>query len=94
MLSLARALLARPRVLLIDEPSLGLAPLVARDIIALIGRLRTEWGLAMLLVEQNARLALDIADRGYILQSGRVIVSGSAAELREGDVLRASYLGG
>jgi branched-chain amino acid transport system ATP-binding protein len=93
MLALARALLSRPRLLLIDEPSLGLAPMIARDIIALIGRLRTDWGLAVLLVEQNARLALDIADRGYILQSGRVIASGSAAELREGDVLRASYLG-
>jgi len=93
MLALARALLSRPRLLLIDEPSLGLAPMIARDIITLIGRLRTEWGLAVLLVEQNARLALDIADRGYILQSGRVIASGSAAELREGDILRASYLG-
>lgn len=93
MLSLARALLSRPRLLLIDEPSLGLAPMVARDIVALIGRLRAEWGLAVLLVEQNARLALDVADRGYVLQSGRVIASGTAAELREGDLLRASYLG-
>jgi branched-chain amino acid transport system ATP-binding protein len=93
MLALARALLSRPRLLLIDEPSLGLAPLVARDILALIGRLRTEWSLAVLLVEQNARLALDIADRAYVLQSGRVVASGTAVELLAGDVLRSSYLG-
>jgi branched-chain amino acid transport system ATP-binding protein len=93
MLALARGLLSRPRLLLIDEPSLGLAPMVARDIISLIGRLRTEWSLAVLLVEQNARLALDIADRAYVLQSGRVIASGTASELREGDLLRSSYLG-
>jgi branched-chain amino acid transport system ATP-binding protein len=93
MLALARGLLSRPRLLLIDEPSLGLAPLVARDLISLIGRLRTEWSLAVLLVEQNASLALGIADRAYVLQSGRVIASGSAFELREGDLLRSSYLG-
>jgi branched-chain amino acid transport system ATP-binding protein len=93
MLALARALLARPRLLMIDEPSLGLAPMVARDIIALIGRLRTEWSLAVLLVEQNARLALDVADRAYVLQSGRVITSGTASELRKSDLLRSSYLG-
>jgi branched-chain amino acid transport system ATP-binding protein len=93
MLAIARALLSRPKLLLVDEPSLGLAPMVARDIVRVIGRLREEWRLAVLLVEQNAALALDIADRGYVLQSGRVMLAGSAAELRAGDMLRASYFG-
>jgi branched-chain amino acid transport system ATP-binding protein len=94
MLALARALLSRPRLLLVDEPSLGLAPLVAQEIVRLIGRLRREWRLAVLLVEQNAALALGIADRAYVLRSGRMIVAGAAAELRAGDRLRALYLGG
>ena len=94
MLAIARALLSRPRLLLVDEPSLGLAPMVARDIVRMIGRLREEWRLAVLLVEQNAALALEIADRGYVLQSGRVLAEGPAAQLRAGDVLRASYFGG
>ncbi len=93
MLAIARALLSRPRLLLIDEPSLGLAPRLAHDLIRIVGRLREEWRLSVLLVEQNAALALGVADRGYVLQSGRVIASGSAAELRAGDLLRASYLG-
>jgi branched-chain amino acid transport system ATP-binding protein len=93
MLAIARALLSRPKLLLVDEPSLGLAPMVARDIVRVIGRLREEWRLAVLLVEQNAALALDIADRAYVLQSGRLMLEGPAAELRAGDVLRASYFG-
>jgi branched-chain amino acid transport system ATP-binding protein len=93
MLAIGRALLSRPRLLLIDEPSLGLAPRLAQDIIRIIGRLRTEWRLAVLLVEQNAALALSVADRGYVLQSGRVIAAGVSSELRGGDLLRASYLG-
>jgi branched-chain amino acid transport system ATP-binding protein len=94
MLAIARALLSRPKLLLIDEPSLGLAPMVARDIVRIIGRLREEWRLAVLLVEQNASLALEIADRAYVLQSGRVMAEGPAAQLRAGDILRASYFGG
>jgi branched-chain amino acid transport system ATP-binding protein len=94
MLAVARALLSRPKLLLVDEPSLGLAPMVARDIVRMIGRLREEWRLAVLLVEQNAALALEIADRGYVLQSGRVMAEGQASQLRAGDVLRASYFGG
>ncbi len=92
MLAIGRALMARPRLLLLDEPSLGLAPLVLEDILATLNRLRVE-GLTILLVEQNARAALKVADRAYVLETGRIILSGTAQDLlRDRQVTRA-YLG-
>ena len=93
MLSIGRALMARPRVLLLDEPSLGLAPIVTAQIMQLISTLATERGLAVLLVEQNARSALSIADRGVVLNLGRVVAAGTAEELAADEGLQSAYLG-
>ena len=92
MLAIARALMSRPKLLLLDEPSMGLAPRVVVDIFYTISRLRHE-GLTILVVEQNARAALKIADRGYVLETGRVILQGSAAELLEDHDVKRAYLG-
>jgi ABC-type branched-subunit amino acid transport system ATPase component/ABC-type branched-subunit amino acid transport system permease subunit len=92
MLAIARALMARPRLLLLDEPSLGLAPRLVAEVLAALARLRDE-GLTILLVEQMAESALDIADRGYVLERGRIVLSGSAAELRRDDRVARAYLG-
>jgi branched-chain amino acid transport system ATP-binding protein len=93
MLALARALMLRPRLLMLDEPSLGLAPIVVRDLFAIVAKLNEEEGLAVLVVEQNAKLALDLAARAYVLESGRVAVEGTSGELREHEDVRRSYLG-
>jgi branched-chain amino acid transport system ATP-binding protein len=93
MLSIGRALMAQPRVLLLDEPSLGLAPIVTAQIMQLIRTLAAERGLAVLLVEQNARSALSIADRGIVLNLGRVVADDAAATLAADDDLRQAYLG-
>jgi branched-chain amino acid transport system ATP-binding protein len=93
MLSIGRALMAKPRVLLLDEPSLGLAPIVTAQIMQLIRTLSSERGLAVLLVEQNARSALSIADRGVVLNLGRVVAADDAAALAADDDLRHAYLG-
>jgi|SRR5450631_272639 branched-chain amino acid transport system ATP-binding protein len=93
MLAIGRALLGRPRVLLLDEPSLGLAPLVVRDLFVSLARLQSEWGLSLLLAEQNARLALDLADRAYVLAGGRVVLSGPTAAISSAD-LHAAYFAG
>jgi len=93
MLALGRALVARPSLLLLDEPSLGLAPAVTARIMALLLRLRDEMGLTVLLVEQNVRSALAIADRGVVVSLGRVVAEGPAAELQADDNLRRTYLG-
>ena len=93
MLAIGRALMTRPRLLLCDEPSLGLAPLVVAEIMRLLSSLR-EAGTTILLVEQNARMALRSADRAYVLEVGSVVLSGAAADLLEDDQLKAAYLGG
>lgn len=93
MLALGRALMARPRVLLLDEPSLGLAPKIVTEVMSLVRRLRDETGLTVLLVEQNARSALAIADRGIVLNLGRIAAAADAADLAADTALRHHYLG-
>ena len=93
MLAIGRALMARPKMLLLDEPGMGLAPLVVRDIFKHIVELRDRLGLTVLLVEQNARSALKIADRGYVLENGRVILQGTSAELLANRDVQRAYLG-
>jgi branched-chain amino acid transport system ATP-binding protein len=93
MLALARALMLRPRLLMLDEPSLGLAPIVVRDLFATVAQLNEDEGLAVLVVEQNAKLALDLAARAYVLEAGRVAVEGTSAELKAHEDVRRSYLG-
>ena len=92
MLAIARGLMSRPQLLLLDEPSLGLAPLVVREIFSIIRELRAA-GVTILLVEQNANLALQHADRGYVLESGRIAVTGPASELLQNTDVRRAYLG-
>jgi branched-chain amino acid transport system ATP-binding protein len=93
MLALARALMSRPRVLLLDEPSLGLAPLVVAEIFRIVRELNERDGLSVLVVEQNARIALDVAHRATVLEVGRIAVEGTADELRANESVRRSYLG-
>lgn len=93
MLAIARALMSEPQVLLLDEPSLGLAPILVRELFRVIKRIN-ERGLTVLLIEQNARKALSIASKGYVLQKGEVVAEGSKEELRNSDILRMAYLRG
>ncbi len=93
MLAIARGLMARPTLMLLDEPSLGLAPLIVKELFAVIDRLRSE-GVTVLLVEQNAHAALNLADRGYLLEVGSVVLEGTAAELLSDERVHAAYLGG
>ncbi len=93
MLALARAFVQRPRLLMLDEPSLGLAPLVTREVFRVVTDLNRKEGLAVLVVEQNAAIALSCASRAYVLETGRVAVSGAADELRSNDSVRSAYLG-
>jgi branched-chain amino acid transport system ATP-binding protein len=93
MLAVARALMSRPRLLLLDEPSLGLAPLIIQDLFARFDQLNNDEGVTMFIVEQNANLALDIADRAYVLEAGQIVLSGSASDLRANDAVRRAYLG-
>jgi len=93
MLALGRALMSKPKLLLLDEPSLGLAPLVVQSLFERLGTIKAEAGTTMLIVEQNANLALAIADRAYVLEAGTIALSGTAAELREDDAVRRAYLG-
>ena len=93
MLAIARALMSRPKLLLCDEPSLGLAPIITQELFAVLHRLNTEDGLSVLLVEQNANLAMHIANRVYLLETGTIVASGSAEELSSDDSIRKAYLG-
>jgi branched-chain amino acid transport system ATP-binding protein len=93
MLALARALMSRPRLLLLDEPSLGLAPIVVREIFEIVARLNREEGLTVLVVEQNATVALAASQRAYVLEAGRVALEGTSDELRSDESIRRSYLG-
>ncbi len=93
MLAIARALLARPRLLLLDEPSLGLAPLVTREVFDRLRDITNSTGTAVLLVEQNANLALAIAQRAYVLEAGTIVASGTADEMRTDESVRKAYLG-
>ena len=94
MLAIGRALMSKPRLLLLDEPSLGLAPLISRQIFAAIKALNESEGLTVLLVEQNANQALRLAHRGYVLVTGRITMSGTGAELLARPEIRDAYLGG
>ena len=93
MLAIARALMSRPKLLLCDEPSLGLAPLITKELFAVLHRLNVEDGLSVLLVEQNANLAMHIASRVYLIETGTIVATGSAEELSADDSIRKAYLG-
>ena len=93
MLAVSRALMLRPRLLLLDEPSFGLAPLIVRELFDILGEINKAEGTSILLVEQNASLALRLADHAYLLETGRVVISGSAESIRNDEAVRRSYLG-
>ena len=93
MLAISRALMAKPRLLLLDEPSLGLAPIIIRQIMAIIKRINEEHRTTVLLVEQNANLALKVASRGYVLENGRIVLTDSATNLLTNEGVRQAYLG-
>ena len=93
MLALGRALMSRPRLLLLDEPSLGLAPMVVREFFRVVRELNEKEGLTVLVVEQDARIALSLSARAYVLEVGRVALTGTSAELRDDESIRRSYLG-
>ncbi len=93
MLAVARAMMSRPKLLLLDEPSLGLAPLIIEDLFRRFGDINRETGTTMLVVEQNANLALEIASRGYVLEAGSIVLSGTSDDLRTNEAVREAYLG-
>ena len=93
MLAIARALMSRPKLLLCDEPSLGLAPLITKELFKIIADLNARWSIAVLLVEQNANLAMQIAHRVYLLETGRIVATGDAESIANDDSIRKAYLG-
>jgi branched-chain amino acid transport system ATP-binding protein len=94
MLAIGRALMARPRLILMDEPSMGLSPLLVKEVFSIIRRLNTDLGITILLVEQNARMALSVASYGYIMEQGKVVLDGEAGALAENEDVKEFYLGG
>jgi branched-chain amino acid transport system ATP-binding protein len=94
MVAIGRALMAEPRALAIDELSLGLAPMVVEQLVEFLHRLNDEEHVAILLVEQNARLAFDLCDRAYVLETGRVVLDGASAQIRDRPEVHSAYLGG
>ena len=93
MLAIARALMLRPRLMLLDEPSFGLAPMIVRQIFDILADVKKESGVSMLIVEQNASLALELADHAYLIETGSIVMSGEAQKIRDDESVRASYLG-
>ena len=93
MLAIARALMLRPRLMLLDEPSFGLAPRMVHELFGILATLNKSEGVSLLLVEQNAALALDLADHAYLVETGRIVFSGAARDIREDEKIRRSYLG-
>jgi branched-chain amino acid transport system ATP-binding protein len=93
MLAVARALMLRPRLMLLDEPSFGLAPLIVRDLFGILGKINREDKVSILVVEQNAQLALEIAQKAYVIETGRIVMSGNANEIANDENIRKSYLG-
>jgi len=93
MLAVSRALMLRPKLLLLDEPSFGLAPLIVREIFGIMRSVNAKDKVSILLVEQNAAMALDLADHAYLIETGRVVLSGTSAEIKQNDAVRRSYLG-
>jgi branched-chain amino acid transport system ATP-binding protein len=93
MLAVGRALMLRPRLMLLDEPSFGLAPLVIEELFEILRRLNRELGVGMLIVEQNAELALDLAEHAYLLETGRIVMTGPSSEIRRDEAVQRSYLG-
>ena len=93
MLAVGRALMLRPRLMLLDEPSFGLAPFLVEELFATLRELNRELGVAMLIVEQNAALALELAEHAYLLETGRIVMDGPAQEVGEDEMVRKSYLG-
>lgn len=93
MLALARALMLRPRLLLLDEPSFGLAPLLVQEFFKILGQINRSEGVGVLLVEQNAAIALELADHAYVIETGRIVLAGRTDEIKRNDAVRASYLG-
>ncbi|WP_439923504.1 ABC transporter ATP-binding protein [Nitrobacter sp. JJSN] len=93
MLAVARAMMLRPRLMLLDEPSFGLAPLIVRDVFRILGKINREDKVTILVVEQNAQLALELADNAYVIETGRIVMSGSAADIANNEDIRRSYLG-
>jgi branched-chain amino acid transport system ATP-binding protein len=93
MLAVARALMLKPRLMLLDEPSFGLAPLIVRDLFKILSQINREEKVSILVVEQNAQLALELADQAYVIETGRIVMSGDAETISNDENVRKSYLG-